>query len=349
MPSVGPMFLPPFVPNPRLDQLPPSWVDGISIRVLRLDLIDQLISGNKWYKLRYYLQEAKEKALKVVTYGGAWSNHILATAVACQRMNIPCAGIIRGEKPVNPSATLLNAINAGMELVFVSRSEYADKILPARFHGPGILVIPEGGYGPTGARGAATILDQPGAGRFTHCFCAVGTGTMMAGLINALLPGQRVTGIPVLNDSQLVSAVSKLVIQPKGITVQNDNQLISSASELVFQRNDSDIGNSTGTGPGNYTPDLKENLQIYQSGNWELINGFEFGGYARYRDPLIRFMNDFYRQTSIPTDFVYTGKLFYAVKSLLRTGWLPRGSEVLVVHSGGIQGNAGLPSDSLIF
>ncbi|RYY61062.1 MAG: pyridoxal-phosphate dependent enzyme [Chitinophagaceae bacterium] len=298
MPSVGPRFLQPFAPDPRLDELPSLYVPDIPVSVLRLDETDQLVSGNKWYKLRYYLDDAMATGRKIVTWGGAWSNHILAAAVACQRAGVACTGIIRGEEPATPSFTLTTAREAGMELLFISREEYGKKIPPRLFPPDEYLEIPEGGYGETGAKGASTILDVGGLESFHHIFCAVGTGTMLAGLVNRA-SHQQVTGIPVLKNKQAGEEVTAL-LQP---------------------------GNN----------------------NWQLVPGYEFGGYARYNQELIDFMNSFYQLTGIPSDFVYTGKLFYAATDLLRKGMVEQGEKVLLVHSGGLQGNRGLPSKTLIF
>ena len=101
--------------------------------VLRLDKIHPHISGNKWFKLRYYLEEAKKQDKKtVVTYGGAWSNHLLATAAVCKINNLFSIGIIRGEEAANLSSTLFHAKELGMQLIFISREDYHNKIIPAQ-------------------------------------------------------------------------------------------------------------------------------------------------------------------------------------------------------------------------
>ncbi|MCH5718433.1 hypothetical protein [Niabella hibiscisoli] len=132
--------------------------NGVSVQVLRLDTIHPVISGNKWFKLKYHLRKVIDGNYKaIVTFGGAFSNHIAATAAACAANAIPCIGIIRGETPNSYSHTLLNAQEYGMQLHFVSRADYQNKIIPAAFSGDDYYIIPEGGYSNTGARGAATI------------------------------------------------------------------------------------------------------------------------------------------------------------------------------------------------
>src|SRR5258705_11431420 len=90
---------------------------NVEVSVLRLDKIHPLISGNKWFKLRYYLEEAKQqKKNTIITFGGAWSNHIAATAAACKICGLNSIGIIRGEEPENFSPTLTEARQVGMQL-----------------------------------------------------------------------------------------------------------------------------------------------------------------------------------------------------------------------------------------
>jgi 1-aminocyclopropane-1-carboxylate deaminase len=162
---------------------------AVACSVARLDLLHPVVSGNKLFKLRYYLSSGGP----VVTFGGPYSNHLVATAYACFQRGISCIGIVRGEKPADLSPTLSDCLAYGMELRFVSRAEY--RIAMAGEY-PGSVVIPEGGAGPLGVRGTSLILrDAPAC---THVITAVGTGTTLQGLDAALLPGQQAIGIPVI-------------------------------------------------------------------------------------------------------------------------------------------------------
>lgn len=276
-------------------------VKDVELSVLRLDKVHPIISGNKWFKLRFYLDEARANNKKaVVTFGGAFSNHIVATAAACANLGLSGTGLIRGEEPATLSPTLVEAKRLGMQLFFLNRADYAKKKIPAGLKGTDYLLIPEGGYGETGARGASTISDYFSGATYTHICCAVGTGTMMAGLINASTPQQTVIGISVLkNNFQLEEAVRALL----------------------------------------------ENKQR----TFQIFHDHSFGGYARQDPTLIHFMNSLYETTGIPTDFVYTGKLFYGIIDLVEKKLFPAGSKVLVIHSGGLQGNASLGDRTLIF
>lgn len=282
-------------------ELPLFVLKELQVSVLRLDKLHPLISGNKWFKLRFYLEEAKRSGKKkILTYGGAWSNHIIATAAVCQLNGLEAIGIIRGEEPRELSDTLLQAKQLGMRLVFISRDDYAGKEIPASIRSEDYCLIPEGGFGNPGVKGAATITDYFKREDYTHICCAVGTGTMLAGLISKAQSSQQVLGISVLkNNRDLERNVKKLL-------------------------------NNTTTSP-------------------RIIHDYHCGGYARYHSALIGFMNEFYRHSSIPSDFVYTGKLFFGISDLAKNNYFPARSKLLLIHSGGLQGNASLGKGTLIF
>jgi len=256
---------------------------SIQMDVLRLDKIHPVISGNKWFKLKEYLTIAiTEGRRHLVTFGGAWSNHIIAAACAAHHAGLSSTGIIRGEKPANPSPTLRGAEEYGMQLEFISRSAYRQKEEPAFLASltaryPNAIIIPEGGAGQPGIKGSMDILRGIDSSPYFHILCAVGTGTTYKGLMAAAAPGQEVIGISVL------------------------------------------------TAP------------------------YHFGGYARHTPELLNFMNSWYHATGIPSDIVYTGKLFYAAVDMVRKGLFPPHSRLLLIHSGGLQGNRSLPPGSLDF
>lgn len=174
----------------------------IQLNILRLDKIHPVISGNKWFKLKYYLQEATaHNYATVATFGGAFSNHILATAYTCNKQKLQCIGYIRGEKPKNFSQTLIDAQALNMQLEFLSREDYAnkEKIIHAN---TSVFFIPEGGYGVMGAKGAAEMLQLvPNISNYNYIVCAIGTGTMLAGISNASMPHQKCIGISVMKNN----------------------------------------------------------------------------------------------------------------------------------------------------
>ena len=263
---------------------------------MRLDQLHPIVSGNKWFKLKEHLAFATP-GKPILTFGGAWSNHLVATAYAAQHAGITAIGLIRGERPAALSATLEEASGYGMRLEFISRSQYLQKEdlffqaeLLRRF--PGAYIIPEGGGGLPGIAGSEDILRLTDTTSYTHIACAIGTGTTFQGLLRAASPQQIIVGVPVL----------------KGFD----------------------------TSP-------------LQGPHTLLLPQYHFGGYARHPQALLDFMNQFYRGTGIPTDIVYTGKLFFAVTQSLREGIFPAHSRLLIIHSGGLQGNRSLGSQKLEF
>lgn len=175
----------------------------IQLQVLRLDEVHPIISGNKIFKLHYFIEGLhKNSGNTIITFGGAYSNHLVATAYACKLAGIACAGIVRGEAPVQLSHSLQHCIEYGMQLQFVSREVYQQKendafIVQLQQQYNNAVIIPEGGYGIAGAKGAAMIMDHV-ADNSTHICCATGTATTAAGLLLRAKPQQQVIVFPVL-------------------------------------------------------------------------------------------------------------------------------------------------------
>lgn len=279
----------------------------IAMDVLRLDRVHPVISGNKWFKLKYHLQEAlKQNKKGILTFGGAWSNHLVATAFACHQAGLASIGIIRGEKPVVLSDTLREVQQYNMQLQFISRAAYSNEsaIIPAlQIEYPEYFIVPQGAQSALGVQGAAEILQLAQIESYSHISCAAGTGTMLAGLACAALPHQQVIGICSLKLPPGEHNSLNTLVQP-------------------------------------YAANKK---------NYTIFYDYHFGGYARKTDELIRFMNTIYQQHDLPTDFVYTGKLLFGMLNLVKTGYFQPGSRILVVHSGGLQGNRSLPAGTLTF
>jgi len=158
------------------------------------------VSGNKWFKLRYYLGEATAAGSDTLaTFGGAYSNHLVATAFACRQASLRPVGIVRGEKPPQFSASLTEAADYGMELHFYSREAYRQKTQIMQALGkPNWYWVGEGGYGVSGMQGAGDILRVHDTRSYSHIICACGTGTTLAGLVVAAQPGQHCIGVAVL-------------------------------------------------------------------------------------------------------------------------------------------------------
>lgn len=276
----------------------------LNINILRADMLDPIVSGNKWFKLQYYVRDAIAAGkTTLATFGGPYSNHIIATAKFGASMGLNTVGFIRGEKPTTLSPTLTGAIQHGMTLHFVSREDFEqrEKII-AENQDPNWAWIPEGGYGITGADGAKSMLTIKDSSSYDTIICAVGTGTMMAGLIKAAAPHQKVIGLSVLKNNISIDAAIKALL-----TKEEANK------------------------------------------NFEMIYDYHFGGYAKHKPALIDFMNECYKKMELPLDFVYTAKLIYGVRDLATKGKFEPSSKILVIHSGGLQGNRSFKKGTLIF
>jgi 1-aminocyclopropane-1-carboxylate deaminase/D-cysteine desulfhydrase-like pyridoxal-dependent ACC family enzyme len=177
--------------------------NGYQIGILRLDLIHPDISGNKWFKLKYNLEQAKkENKNTIITFGGTFSNHIAATAAACKLYGFKSIGIIRGEETSSNNPTLSFAKQNEMELLFVSREEYAQKsdsdyLQRLRYMYPEAYIIPEGGDNKLGQKGCEEIITSE-MFMYNNIFCAYGTGTTYKGISKSLLPHQYLNVINVL-------------------------------------------------------------------------------------------------------------------------------------------------------
>lgn len=274
------------------------------VDLLRLDLLHPVVSGNKFYKLRYYIELAIENGTSTIaSFGGPYSNHIVALAYTAKEAGLKSIGYIRTneDEPITPS--LKEAKAYGMELVYLGRMEFQSKkdaILNSSDTNTDCFFIDEGGYGVIGAKGAATILSEHNTTHYNYIICAVGTGTMLAGIINAADTHQKIIGVPVL---------------------KNEGSIESEINALLVDKNSP------------YT----------------LLHQFHQGGYAKTNPTMIAFMNKFWDTEKIPTDIVYTSKLLFGVTQLLQENYFEKDASILVIHSGGLQGNRSLPEGSLNF
>ncbi len=184
-------------------------LQGQQVSVKRLDKVNPYVSGNKFYKLKYNLAYAQTKGYQqIVSFGGAYSNHIYALAHACAEFGIKSVGIIRGDelanKPLNSS--LQTVENLGMKLHFISRQQYRQKhtvqfLAQLQQQYPNSYIIPEGGTNPLAIQGTEEILTDKDKYDYDYICCAVGTGGTIAGIINASLDKQQIIGFSALNST----------------------------------------------------------------------------------------------------------------------------------------------------
>jgi 1-aminocyclopropane-1-carboxylate deaminase/D-cysteine desulfhydrase-like pyridoxal-dependent ACC family enzyme len=270
---------------------------GIQLYIKREDLLHPMVSGNKWRKLKYNLQKARHNGFKrLLTFGGAYSNHIAAVAWAAKAEGFESIGVIRGAEYASLNHTLQQAKDQGMKLHFITREKYKEKEnqvflqeLGERFGSH--YLIPEGGANWEGVKGVEELGHE--LRKYSHICVPVGTGTTLAGIINSLEEEQFALGFAVLKGEDYLEERVR-------------DFLVSGGSE-----------------------------------QWRINHEFHFGGYAKYNAGLINFINTFKRETKIPLDPVYTGKMMFGVYQLVKAGYFPVGSRLVVIHTGGLQGITG--------
>ena len=210
------------IKEPEIIQLKDKLFEksGLEVFMLRLDEIHPVISGNKLFKLIYFLKEAIESVHKtIVTFGGAYSNHLAATAFACKQLNINSVGIVRGEKPKILSHTLQFCLKHGMQLEFISRSLYKNNdgefLLDLKNKYGEHILIPEGGFSVKGKQGASKINHYFYDKNFTHICLPVGTATTFGGIADANKSGSKIIGFSVLkNMNDLSERFRQLKVDP---------------------------------------------------------------------------------------------------------------------------------------
>ena len=269
---------------------------GLDVFIKREDLIHDQISGNKWRKLHYNLQEAAVKKYTTLqTFGGAYSNHIAATAAAGKQFGFQTIGLIRGEAVQPLNSTLKYAVDCGMQLKYVSREDYRDKT-SKEFAEKYLLdfsdcyFIPEGGTNLLAVKGCEEILSDVEID-FDFVCCAVGTGGTISGLINSLMPHQSALGFPSLKGASFLTG---------------------------------------------------EIAKYVSNSQWTINVDYHFGGYAKVNTALIDFINNFKKTHHIPLDPVYTGKMLFGLWDLIEKDYFRRGSTIIAIHTGGLQGIEGM-------
>ena len=275
-------------------ELPQAIDAKVKLLIKREDLNHPLVSGNKWWKLKYNLEAARQHGHDtLLTFGGAYSNHIFATAAAAREMGFKSIGVIRGEEVRPLNDTLAFAEQCAMTLQFVSREAYRAKTeetfiqdLLQRFGN--FYLIPEGGTNAFAVQGVAEFAHQLRQElEFDYVCLPVGTGGTMAGMIRGLEGYSTIVGFPVLKGAQFLEA------------------------------------------------EINERVD---HNNWSLCYDYHGGGYGKWTDSLINFIQKFRSDHKIPLDRIYTGKMIYGVIDLLKQSHFKKGSTVLIIHTGGLQG-----------
>ncbi len=271
---------------------------GVELWCKRDDLIHPAISGNKWRKLKYHLLHAKEHGKRhLLSFGGAYSNHIHALAAAGCQSGLRTTGIIRGEYDAVSNSTLRDARHWGMDFVFVDRQSYRRRQDPdwlAQFDAPDTLIMPEGGSSPLAIPGVAELVGEvPFSPDLWVLPCA--SGGTLAGLIAGKQDREQILAIAVLKGG--------------GFIADEVCRLHPAAANI----------------PG-----------------WRIALDHHDGGYAKFSPALWQWVQDFSADTGLPLEPIYSGKAMWGLFRELVAGRIAPGSKIVFIHTGGMQGLAGL-------
>lgn len=292
-------------PSP-LQAIQSKLFPNIALWVKRDDLLHPTISGNKFRKLKYQLRPLQGSNTTLVTMGGAWSNHLHATAHAANAMGLPAIGLVRGlhhagvgNTITQDSPTLRDCRALGMQLYFVSHQQYRDlrnndnawrTVLP--INATPMLWLPEGGSAPLALRGVAEIIDElPFMPDMLAVAC--GTGATLAGLLAGLDGRSQVLGVAVIKQADYLH--------------HDIAQLLRAVNAEPHK-------------------------------NYKLLLEQHHGGYAKVSAELVTFCQQFVQETGIPVEPVYTGKLFYALHQRALRGEFAANQRIVAIHTGGLQG-----------
>ena len=293
-------------PLSRLDH-PLLKRSNLEVWVKRDDLLHTVISGNKWRKLKFILDHVLSMNVHtVISMGGAYSNHLHALAYAGKLLGLNTVGFIRGERPSQLNPTLIDLQQWGMQLKFLTRSEYRELRCYENYDAlPGLASgeywLPEGGALQQSLQGVAELvyeLDVP----YDYLCVPCGTGTTLAGIVKAMPKDKHIIGFAALKGAEYIT---------------NDVlNLISENEQLPTQSH-------------------------RQHANWSISHDFHCGGFARTNKELLDFISCFARHSQVPLEPVYTGKMMLGLFTLIRQGYFSAGQRIIAIHTGGLQGNRG--------
>lgn len=277
---------------------------GIQLFIKRDDLIHEEVSGNKWRKLKWNIQNAIQSGRDtILTFGGAHSNHIAATAAAAKLHGLHSIGIIRGEEADVNNPTLKTATENGMTIRRVSRTEFReienrDYIESLRHQFGSFYLIPQGGQNHYGVQGSGEIMSELKLD-YDRIFVACGTATTLTGMVLANKARSEIYGVSALRGGDFLLDTVKHYVKK----TFNDAETEVAILEKVH-----------------------------------LLTDYHFGGYAKIKPELIEFMRNFTRETGVKLDPVYTGKVAFAMMDLAKNTEIKTNELWLLIHSGGLQG-----------
>ncbi len=279
-------------------------VNGVRIIVKREDRNHPRVSGNKWWKLKYNLEEAiRQNKTTLLTFGGAYSNHIYATSAAAHELGLQSMGIIRGEETGPLNSTLVFAREQGMRLHYVTREAYRHKSEAAfienlKFQFGEFYLIPEGGTNKLAVKGCEELAKKIIAQADCDYICLpVGTGGTMTGMITGLEGNKEVIGYAALKGGEFLKDDVR-------------NQLINYSGKVW--------------------------------NNWRIETAYHFGGYGKCPGELTDFISGQWKTHHLPLDTVYTSKMMFGIFDGVKKGMFRKGATILALHTGGLQGKTEL-------
>ncbi len=280
----------------------PGVNNDVNVLMKRIDLVHSVISGNKWYKMKYNIVEMKKLGIKtMLTFGGAYSNHIHAAAHAGKIFGFKTIGLIRGEEHIRLNSTLQAAVDDGMELQYVDRTTFRKreteeflKSIRERFGN--VYILPVGGTNKIALKGCKEIVEQIEVD-YDYICSASGSGGTFAGIIVGLNGNKRGIAFPALKGGEfLEDVISDLVSEYTGKTFSN----------------------------------------------WQLNTDYHFNGFGKLSKELIDFTHEFNELNGFELDYIYTNKMMFGIADLIKRKFFKSGETIVAIHSGGLQGNEGM-------
>ncbi len=280
----------------------PNVFTDVKVFMKRIDLVHPVISGNKWYKMKYNIEKMIDEGKDtLLTFGGAFSNHIHAAAAAGKAFGFRTIGLIRGEEHLPLNQTLQSAVDNGMKIYYVDRTTFrlreSEKFLDDLKNKYGdVFILPLGGTNNIALKGCAEIVNNIDVD-YNYICSASGSGGTFAGIVAGLNGSKKGIAFPALKSGGFLKDVIE---------------------DLVFD----------------YTGNK------YQ--NWDLNTDYHFGGFAKLTKELVEFTKEFEKLNKFKLDYIYTNKMMFGIAELIRSGYFKSEETIIAIHSGGLQGNLGM-------
>ncbi len=280
----------------------PNVFTDVKVFMKRIDLVHPVISGNKWYKMKYNIEKMIDEGKDtLLTFGGAFSNHIHAAAAAGKAFGFRTIGLIRGEEHLPLNQTLQSAVDNGMKIYYVDRTTFrlreSEKFLDDLKNKYGdVFILPLGGTNNIALKGCAEIVNNIDVD-YNYICSASGSGGTFAGIVAGLNGSKKGIAFPAVKSGGFLKDVIE---------------------DLVFD----------------YTGNK------YQ--NWDLNTDYHFGGFAKLTKELVEFTKEFEKLNKFKLDYIYTNKMMFGIAELIRSGYFKSEETIIAIHSGGLQGNLGM-------